>query len=81
MIIMYIFLFFWFNSIINFLMDINTIILVNVLNNILSPYAVYCIIDKHNEIIKKINQTNILLPYERDNDIDSETELLNIEID
>ena len=82
-IITYIFLFFWYNAIINFILDINVIVLVNSLNNILSPHAIYYIIDKHDEIIKKISETNILLPYQdgNDSDTDSETGLLNIEIE
>lgn len=83
MAIVYIIVFFWINSIVNFILQLDTIILLNLCNNLFSPYFIYFIIDEHDEILKKLNETNVLLPLndnDSDSDIDSESHLLNIEI-
>ena len=88
----YLMLFFWINYSINVIMDIESIILINLLCNFFTPRFIYIITKKHNKIIMDINKniSKLLLSYDGEvntgddgeiSDTDSESFLLNIEIE
>jgi len=93
-VMVYIILFFWVNGILNMIMDIETIVLTNLLCNLFSPHFIYKIVNKHENILTDINRniSKSLLSYTENDendendeneisDTDSESYLLNIEIE